>query len=58
MPNYSELSTYHEIMQNFPHILYSFRVTKVKSQNFETITENKFTAREKGRQIDVQKLKP
>ena len=43
---------------NFPDVVYSFRVTKAKSQNFETITGNKFAAREKCRLKDVQKLKP
>ena len=44
--------------QHFPAIVYSFRVTKAKSQNFETITGTKFAVRKKCRLIDVQKLKP
>ena len=58
MSNYSELSTYHEHGNIFSDVMYSFCVTRARSQNFETITGNKLAAREKRRLIDVQKLQP
>ena len=60
MSNYSELSSiYHEHGNIFPaSCTNSFRVTEVESQNFETITGNKFAAHEKCRPIDIQKLNP
>ena len=58
MSNYSELSTYHEYGNIFSDVMYSFRVTRAISQNFETTTGNKFAAREKCRLLDVQKLQP
>ena len=57
MSNYLELSTHREYGNIFPmSCRYSFRVTRARSQDFETITGNKFAARDKCRLIDAQKL--
>ena len=56
MSTFSALSTYHEYGKVFPmSCTYSFRVTKDKIKNFETITGNEFAAGENCRLIDVQK---
>ena len=40
-------------MASFSDVVHSFRVTRARSQNFETITENKLAAREKCRLIHL-----